>query len=243
MSDPRVEVRLRSGVPHPTVAFDAARHLGRQVASHHGLEHCTVVVNDNRRNVMRWRTPPTEVSVHWALLEAPDDVVAVLGGDAEAWDRLQERLPRPSAATLRAAGEVHDLGALLQQERALYARLAQQPAPSLAVTWGRWPTVAPRRGLQLGSCEVNTGLVRIHPVLDHVDVPAWFVGFVLYHELLHVVHQPVRSRKGSRRAVHTAAFRAAESRHPQAARAQQWEQRHVRHLLERCRQRLRGSSR
>jgi len=74
-------------------------------------------------------------------------------------------------------------------------------------------------------------VIRIHPVLDHPEVPAWFVAFVLFHEMLHVAIPPEAGTK--RRRVHTRRFRAAERAHPDYARAMAWEKTHVRHLIQR----------
>ncbi len=234
----RVEVRLRGELPSASDAHDAGRRLGQRLLLHRGVPSCRVTVNANRHRVLSWRLEPTpELSVHWALAPYPDEVMAVLDGDRAAWSRLRAKLPslEPTVEDLGpSTGEVHDLAALLAAQRAHLPR-----APEVPVSWGRWPTVAPRRVLRLGSCSTGAEpVIRIHPVLDHAEVPDWFVGFILFHELLHVVFPPVPG--SGRRVVHPRSFRAAERRHPDHARALAWERTHVLTLMRRCASRLRG---
>lgn len=85
---------------------------------------------------------------------------------------------------------------------------------------------------------VLTTLIRIHPVLDDARVPRWFVGFVVFHELLHAVLPP-RVENG-RRKIHTPEFRRAEARHPDFGRAQRWEHDNVAILIRRVQERARS---
>lgn len=62
--------------------------------------------------------------------------------------------------------------------------------------------------------------IVISKSLDSKDVPEWFVGYIMYHEMLHVKH-PARLING-RRYYHTSAFRADEERFPYYHQAQQW---------------------
>ena len=73
-------------------------------------------------------------------------------------------------------------------------------------------------------------MVRIHPVLDQVAVPRWFVGFVLYHELLHAALGDA-PETGSRKRHHGPEFRSREAAHPDYERAITWEKRYVNALI------------
>lgn len=124
---------------------------------------------------------------------------------------------------------MHDLEPLLDQE----ARRIPLTTP-IVLGWGQWPSQPPRRSLRLGSCrEGSPPTVRIHPVLDHGDVPEWFVGFIVHHELLHVRHPPLK--QGARRVVHPRSFMQAERRHPLYAEATAWEAANIHALLRRAR--------
>ncbi len=62
--------------------------------------------------------------------------------------------------------------------------------------------------------------ITISKSLDSVQVPDWFVEFILYHEMLHIKHA-ARMIKG-RRYYHTAAFRTDERRFAKYDEAQRW---------------------
>jgi hypothetical protein len=229
-----VQVALTGRPPDPTRTYDAAMALGRAVLAHHpGIERCHVAVHGNRRAGLRWRLGrESALWLHWALAPHSEAVLAVLSGDEAAWQRLQREIPAPNRPTLRTAGQVHDLGALAEHARAHLP----SPAPQAGITWGRFSSQPPRRTLRLGSCAVSDPpLIRIHPVLDHETVPGWFVSFVVFHELLHLVFPPVLA--GTRRVLHPRALRLAEAAHPDYGRALKLEQDQVRDWLRRCRER------
>lgn len=206
--------------------------LGRAVRLRHPeIEECVVAVHANRRALLRWRLGPrSEVAVHWALVSHTEPLLAVLDGHPGAWEQLVEHIPPPALPKrLVTAGAVHDLDPIVARQQQLLVDHGQVDA---AVTWGRYGR-APRRVLRLGSCEAGEPpVVRIHPVLDHETVPEWFVGFVVFHELLHVLFPPEPG--AGRRLVHPPALRRAEANHPDFGRATSWERQNVRALLARA---------
>lgn len=239
-----IEVRLPPRLDDSRQAWDAAHALGQQVhACWPTLTGVKVRVHRNRTRLITWsrRSGALHLGVHLAFLPHPADVLAVMAErDDGAWQRLlalpREGTPAPVLAT---EGHVHDLEHLLATERQR-VDLAALEAPT--VGWGRWPGVPPRRSLRLGSCLAGPpAVVRIHPVLDHREVPDWFVGFVLYHELLHLRFPPLTD--GRRRVVHPRSFRMAERRHPRWAEAEAWERAHVGALLQRVRARVQRARR
>jgi len=124
------------------------------------------------------------------------------------------------------SGRVHDL-------LAIYTRLNQRffaGALQVPVTWGRGCGRARRRGLTFGSYDPVLGLIRIHPVLDRREVPAYFLESVVYHEMLH--HHMGGVPDGAGRTVyHSRAFRQAEARYPWHRQALAWEKVNLPHLL------------
>ncbi len=157
-------------------------------------------------------------------------VKALIGTLAPVARRRPPRMP-----TLRPRGEVHDLEALLPEE----SMRALGEVVDVAVTYG--PRVKVGRGqrsLRLGSYAVATQVVRIHHILDDPRVPAWFVGFILFHELLH--HRLGIDESGPRRRVHPKAFRDLERAHPRFDEAQALERELVPLLLGRRRPRPAG---
>ncbi|MCB9745695.1 MAG: M48 family metallopeptidase [Alphaproteobacteria bacterium] len=237
-----VRVNVRPSVRAQRVDPADAFALGAALrAASEGVERVEVTVNANRRRVLSWRRSgdSLHLSVHHRVLDAPEQVLAVvLRRDEAAWAVLLERFeaaPPPASAprsTLDPRGAVHDLTLPFQalNETLLDARFSLGPA--LALGWGRWPRVPPRRGLRLGSCSGQPPQIRLHPALDHAHVPEWFVSFVLYHELLHLVVPPKRGAS-SRRQVHPPEFMQLERRHPRYDEAMAWEAANVGRLVRR----------
>lgn len=100
------------------------------------------------------------------------------------------------------------------------------------ITWGPRTRRRPgRESIKLGSYSVEEQLIRIHPVLDASDVPRFFVEWIIYHEMLHEVHDmPVVD---GRRVYHTPEFRRAEALFERYAEAVLWERTMVHKLLDR----------
>jgi hypothetical protein len=100
------------------------------------------------------------------------------------------------------------------------------------ITWGnRTRRKQSRASIKLGSYTVEDQLIRVHPVLDAADVPRLYLAWVIYHEMLHEIHDmPVVD---GRRVYHTRAFRLAEAKFEQYAEAVLWERQNLAKLLER----------
>ncbi len=139
-------------------------------------------------------------------------------------------LPPPTHRTLKlcAAGRHHDLAALAL-ELAEGGDWLPELDPWPRITWGRSTGSRPRYSLQLGSYVTAENLIRIHPVLDRDWVPAWFVRYVLFHELLHAAVPP--AKQGRRTLHHGAEFRRQERAYADFARAQAWQEQNLPLLL------------
>ena len=87
-------------------------------------------------------------------------------------------------------------------------------APALS-----WSKTRSRR--RFGHMDDAHGCIVISRVLDDPDVPEHVLDFVVYHELLHIVHPPVRG-SGSKRIIHHKAFRDAEARFARRDEAEAW---------------------
>lgn len=109
-----------------------------------------------------------------------------------------------------ARGRVYDLDRMFLR---LNRRFFDGELPKPTLTWSQRRT---RR--ILGHHDATHETIVISKTLDAVDVPEWFVEYVLYHEMLHIKH-PARLVKG-RRYYHTNSFRAEEQRFPYYQEAQ-----------------------
>jgi hypothetical protein len=99
--------------------------------------------------------------------------------------------------------------------------------PPLPVRWGQQIARKKRRSIRLGSYNHVTTEVRIHPVLNAAQVPAFFVQSVIYHEYLHHVLGPNHNRR----------FHREERQFRYHRESQEWIRRNLLLLLGRPRQR------
>jgi predicted SprT family Zn-dependent metalloprotease len=67
--------------------------------------------------------------------------------------------------------------------------------PPLPVRWGQQISRKKRRSIRLGSYNHATAEVRIHPILNAPNIPAFFIQSVIYHEYLHHVLGPSHNRR------------------------------------------------
>jgi hypothetical protein len=177
------------------------------------------------------------------FLDAPPFVLRALARYAESQDHEASALLRrfidanddkvrlrsdPRPIPIDVAGRHHNLQEILDELNDQYFAGGIEAR----ITWG--PRTARRRGresIRLGTYTVEDALIRIHPVLDAVDVPRFFVAWIVYHEMLHEIHDmPVID---GRRTYHTREFRDAEAKFEQHAEAVLWERTHLHRLLDR----------
>jgi hypothetical protein len=98
------------------------------------------------------------------------------------------------------------------------------------ITWGQRSSKRIRRNsIKMGSYSVEDRLVRIHPSLDRDFVPRYFVEWIVFHEMLHQVHD-IPTVNG-RRLFHSPEFLAQERSFEHYQRAREWERRNLNKLL------------
>jgi hypothetical protein len=105
------------------------------------------------------------------------------------------------------AGNVH---------RAFFSRY-----PPLRVRWGHQIARKRRRSIRLGSYNHATTEIRIHPLLNSQQVPAYVIESVIHHEYLHHVLGPHHNRR----------FHAHERKFHYHREAQEWIRRNLFLLL------------
>jgi hypothetical protein len=210
-----------------------ARESGRRVS---------LTVTDNRSVLLSFRRVGGEVRLrlHRMFLHAPMTVAKALarslrrrsrGADGEVRRFMNENLHRVRKVKrplppLQTRGRSHDL-------QVIYDRLNRQffdGRLKVPLTWGRGGGRARRGALTFGSYDPVLGLIRIHPVLDRVDVPLYFVESVVYHEMLHDHLGGVPDGAG-RTVYHSRAFREAEAHYPRYREALAWEKENLLRLV------------
>jgi hypothetical protein len=201
-------------------------------------------VTDNKRVLISQKREGERlvVRLHHVFLRAEPAVVAALAKYVHRRDaksgtlidaflsREQDYLRRSRArreTMARPLGNVHDLESILGEVvRTHFDEELALPR----ITWGkRSGGKRRRRSIQLGTYEREEGLIRIHPALDRDWVPRTYVGFIVYHELLHHLVPPVE--RAGRLHVHTAEFRRLERRYAQFDEARRFEKENLNRLL------------
>jgi predicted metal-dependent hydrolase len=139
---------------------------------------------------------------------------------------VRGRARRAPTQVIFTAGEHHDLRDIYDEINARYF----DNKIDAAITWGA-RTGRPRRrnSIKMGSYSVEDRLIRIHRSLDRAFVPRMFVAWIVFHEMLHQVHD-IRVKNG-RREFHSKEFLADEALFEQYEEAKRWERHHLDALL------------
>lgn len=204
-----------------------------------------VQLTRNRRTMISSARAGTalRLRLHRMFVEADGAIVEALGryvktGDRRASRRLGEFIeaqrdrfvsPRPPRV-LRHEGEHHDLADTFARLEATFFPSALE---GVTITWGRHGSPGRgrrrKRSIRLGTYTHDERLIRVHPVLDQDWVPAFFVEYIVFHEMLHHV-EPAREEQG-RTIFHTPEFRRRERAYPEYERAIAWERANISRLL------------
>jgi hypothetical protein len=122
----------------------------------------------------------------------------------------------PRTITLRPNGRIYNLTDIFSTLNSKYFNTSV----SALITWGKR---SPRYGVKirtLGSYQKKTRIIRINPILDRKKFPRYVVEFIVYHEMLHAVIDPVM--KNGRRVIHSKEFRIRERDYSNYHKAIQW---------------------
>lgn len=123
----------------------------------------------------------------------------------------------PKTMNMKTRGRYHDLSAV-------FSRLNDEyfgRRVTAGITWGTRKRGRAVRLRTLGSYSSHTRTIRINPLLDVRSVPAYFLEFVVYHEMLHA--DMGTEKKNGRRIVHSGIFRERERLFADYDRALAWE--------------------
>jgi predicted metal-dependent hydrolase len=117
-------------------------------------------------------------------------------------------------------GAVYDLEQIFDEVNARYFANSV-PKPSL--TWSARKTYR-----ILGHHDATHEHISVSRSLDHHNVPKYVVEYIVFHEMLHIVH-PTRLLNG-RRYNHTPEFKRDERKFARFEEAERWIERNVRRL-------------
>ncbi|MCB9561011.1 MAG: hypothetical protein H6709_20770 [Kofleriaceae bacterium] len=238
-----------AATPGPELA-EAQASLERRIRAHLARGTVRVTLTDNRYTMISVRRQGRaagrdrhyDVRLHHMFTDA-DPVITrslaryIADNDRDAsrvlgtfiddnTERVRGQARRTPMQVIVTAGQFHDLRAMYDDLNARYF----DNKIEAAITWGP-RTGRPRRrnSIKMGSYSVEERLIRIHRALDRAFVPAFFVEWIVFHEMLHQVHD-IKVKNG-RREFHSRAFLADEARFEHYHEARAWERRHLDELL------------
>lgn len=235
--------RPRARLPVREVAVHKAESLARDLSRELGLP-VRLSVTDNRSTMISFRRAPAalRLRLHHMFLDAPEPVVRAVADYAGRGQRRAGRVLddfiRREQPRIRQERDANDEQFTPEGQ---YFHLAEirnrlnerffQGGVRATIGWGRAPGRRRRKSIRLGVYDHQTREIRIHPALDHPEVPRFFVEFIVFHEMLHQLF-PSSNGPGPR-VHHPRAFRDRERAYPLYEAAIAWERENLRALLHR----------
>jgi hypothetical protein len=233
---------------HDPLRLQAAAHAMRtELAAYIGHEiHLTIT--NNRSSLLSLKIPAPgrlHLRMHHLFLDAPKEVRKALAEwirhprgkktaaviDLYIKQRQDAIAPAPPRRhTLRTQGRHHDLARIFAEvNTAEFSNTVE-----CRITWGKMPAARRRGSIRFGTYTPGDNLIRIHPLLDQEFVPAYFIRYIVFHEMLHAA-MGIETCENGRRAIHPPAFRRRECAYHDYDRALAWmeDPKNLRRLLSR----------
>ena len=247
----RKQRRDPAATPGPELA-EAQASLERRIRAHLARGSVRVTLTDNRytmisvrrqaRRARASRERHYDVRLHHMFADADPAITRALAryiaeNDRDAsralgdfidanTERVRGKARRSPLQMIVTLGDHHDLREIYDDLNRRYF----EGKIDAAITWGP-RTGRPRRrnSIKMGSYSVEDRLIRIHRSLDRAFVPRFFVEWIVFHEMLHQVHD-IKVKNG-RREFHTKQFLADEASFEHYHEARAWERRHLDAIL------------
>ncbi|HXX81179.1 MAG TPA: SprT-like domain-containing protein [Thermodesulfovibrionales bacterium] len=183
---------------------------------------------------MRKNGSTISVRLHRIFLDAPLGVIEEIAvfikkrnGSTPLFRRfLKENLTRlgsapPKRAKITTQGKYHNLGEIYDSLNREYF----QEKLSCFITWVTRKARYEASKRTLGSYNRHANIIRINTILDRRHVPRYFIGFVIYHEMLHA-DMDIAVKNG-RRLVHSKQFKDREKQFRDYEKALKWEKENI----------------
>lgn len=225
----------------------AQRSLERRIRAHLMRGDLTVILTDNRYTMISVRRESKgskhfKVRLHHMFAHASPmitralaryianndrDASRALGDFIDAHQhRVRTSSRSRSAPRLVTQGRIHDLRDIFDHINQRYFNGTIEAR----ITWGqRIGKPRRRNSIKMGSYSVEDKLIRIHRSLDRPFVPRFFVEWVVFHEMLHQVHD-IKVVNGRRR-FHSREFLRDEATFEFYAESRAWERANLDALL------------
>jgi len=139
--------------------------------------------------------------------------------------RFIQSKKRTRALILNPKGKVYDLEQILHE----LAQKYNLPSRGIKITWGNARIRKGQQSIRLGSFYQDDKLIRVHPRLDHPEVPKYFVEYIVFHELLHAAVPPEDKR--GRRNFHSHQYHEHEEKFEDYQAARKYEKFLLSHWL------------
>ncbi|MBS4167868.1 hypothetical protein [Parachlamydia sp. AcF125] len=190
--------------------------------------------NNNRSTMLsvKWGEPDCVVSLHSFFLEAPQNVMDALA----CYIKQEHKKIAPSIKTfiednlkkldyshqidpskLSTQGKFYDLQAIYNELNAEYFN----GEVKAAITWYNKQSRKNSSTVTFGLYHHLLRLIKINRMLDASHIPAYFVSFVVYHEMLHEACPSYVDKKGINR-IHSKEFREREVLFKDYFKAKKW---------------------
>lgn len=192
-------------------------------------------INDNRSTMLsvKWEPDQTRVSLHRMFLKAPSNVMEALacylkGGKNESLPAaikafIEHQMQKLDYSHLIKKSELQTIGRHFHLQP-IYDRVNREYFESelqLQITWFGQLRRCFRSQVNFGLYSDPLKLVKIHRLLDHPDIPEYFLEYVIYHEMLHSVCPPIIKENG-KSSIHTPEFKKREEQHKHFQKAIHW---------------------
>lgn len=218
------------------------RHFHRRLESQTGIK-LSVKINDNRSTMLsvKWEPDVTKVSLHRMFLDAPQNIMQALGcylkgehkkiapairGYIEEHFRHLDYSRELDLSKLQTQGNIYNL-------REIYDRLNREyfnGQSDLHITWYGQVKKKECDRLTFGLFRDPLRLIKINRMLDHSFFPDYFVGYVVYHEMLHSACPAYVDNKGLTH-IHSDFFKEREKKYRFYPESKRWIRENRNHLF------------
>jgi hypothetical protein len=220
-----------------------AGRISRYLSSRCGRTVKVVFTDNTSTMITVNRSAACKVRMHHMFADAPQEVLNALA--------VYVKWPRHKASNATLSRYIREKGCLIKSapKKALnpvtsgryfdleliYKNLNEEyfdNKVTVPITWGKPFRKRRRRSIRFGSVDHKVGVIRINPSLDARYVPAYFIEYIVFHEMLHCLIDAEISPKG-RTLAHHSGFRKREKEYARYREALKWQDENIQRFLKR----------
>lgn len=156
-------------------------------------------------------TPVLEALIRYSLKKDPSSRIVI-----KQMAHLYFSQNQTAAKPLKTAGHVYDLQEIFNRMQLLV------PLKDVSIGWSKRVSRGAFQSMTFGTFDPHLRQIRINPLLDHLEVPLYFLEFIVYHEMLHAIC-PSKIGSSGRCSIHTREFKEKERQFPHFQAAKEWQ--------------------